>query len=96
MGYVGANVLSLLTDDALIATWNNEGLPADGMSTENATILTNSVKWPMIIDPQLQVILHTVILEYFNKIKNKHFPILPFSFSKYSLATKTKIIFQML
>ena len=55
MGYVGANVLSLLTDDALIATWNNEGLPADGMSTENATILTNSVKWPMIIDPQLQV-----------------------------------------
>ena len=56
MGYVGANVLSLLTDDALIATWNNEGLPADGMSTENATILTNSVKWPMIIDPQLQVI----------------------------------------
>ena len=24
------------------------------MSTENATILTNSVKWPMMIDPQLQ------------------------------------------
>ena len=54
MGYVGANVLSLLTDDALVATWNNEGLPSDNMSTENATILTNSVKWPLIIDPQLQ------------------------------------------
>ena len=54
LGYVGANVLSLLTDDALIAQWNNEGLPADTMSTENATILTNSVKWPLIIDPQLQ------------------------------------------
>ena len=54
LGYVGANVLSLLTDDALIAQWNNEGLPADNMSTENATILTNSVKWPLIIDPQLQ------------------------------------------
>ena len=54
MGYAGANVLSLLTDDALIATWNNEGLPADNMSTENATILTNSVKWPLMIDPQLQ------------------------------------------
>ena len=25
LGYVGANVLSLLTDDALIAQWNNEG-----------------------------------------------------------------------
>ena len=54
LGYVGANVLSLLTDDALIAQWNNEGLPSDNMSTENATILTNSVKWPLIIDPQLQ------------------------------------------
>ena len=54
LGYVGADVLSLLTDDALIAQWNNEGLPSDNMSTENATILTNSVKWPLIIDPQLQ------------------------------------------
>jgi dynein heavy chain len=54
LGYIGANVLSLLTDDALIAQWNNEGLPSDTMSTENATILTNSVKWPLIIDPQLQ------------------------------------------
>ena len=25
MGYAGANVLSLLTDDAIIAQWNNEG-----------------------------------------------------------------------
>eukprot|EP00095_Tigriopus_kingsejongensis_P007513 maker-scaffold103_size370364-snap-gene-1.20 protein:Tk07513 transcript:maker-scaffold103_size370364-snap-gene-1.20-mRNA-1 annotation:"dynein beta ciliary-like" len=54
LGYVGANVLALLTDDALIAQWNNEGLPSDNMSTENATILTNSVKWPLMIDPQLQ------------------------------------------
>ena len=54
LGYVGANVLSLLTDDATIAGWNNEGLPSDSMSTENATILTNSIKWPLMIDPQLQ------------------------------------------
>ena len=54
LGYIGANVLSLLTDDALIAQWNNEGLPSDNMSTENATILTNSIKWPLMIDPQLQ------------------------------------------
>ena len=54
LGYVGANVLSLLTDDAITAQWNNEGLPSDNMSTENATILCNSVKWPLIIDPQLQ------------------------------------------
>ncbi|XP_059474542.1 dynein beta chain, ciliary-like isoform X3 [Neocloeon triangulifer] len=46
--------LSLLTDDAKIAAWNNEGLPSDRMSTENATILTNSQRWPLMIDPQLQ------------------------------------------
>ena len=54
LGYVGANLLSLLTDDAIIAGWNNEGLPSDSMSTENATILCNSLKWPLMIDPQLQ------------------------------------------
>ena len=54
LGYAGANVLSLLTDDAIIAGWNNEGLPSDAMSTENATILTQSIKWPLMIDPQLQ------------------------------------------
>lgn len=46
--------LSLLTDDAQIAQWNNEGLPSDRMSAENATILSNSSRWPLMIDPQLQ------------------------------------------
>ena len=54
LGYVGADVLSILTDDAVIAGWNNEGLPSDAMSTENATILTYSIKWPLMVDPQLQ------------------------------------------
>ncbi|GCC26775.1 hypothetical protein chiPu_0005195 [Chiloscyllium punctatum] len=46
--------LTMLTDDADVATWQNEGLPADRMSTENATILTNCERWPLVIDPQLQ------------------------------------------
>lgn len=46
--------LALICDDALIAEWNNEGLPSDRMSTENAVILVNSSRWPLIIDPQLQ------------------------------------------
>ena len=46
--------LSLLTDDATVALWNNEGLPSDRMSTENATILTSAERWPLMIDPQLQ------------------------------------------
>ncbi|CAB3368449.1 Hypothetical predicted protein [Cloeon dipterum] len=50
----GLDLLSLLTDDAQVARWNNEGLPSDRMSTENATILENSDRWPLMIDPQLQ------------------------------------------
>ena len=46
--------ISVLTDDADIAAWNNEGLPSDRMSTENAAILINCQRWPLIIDPQLQ------------------------------------------
>ncbi|XP_076261923.1 dynein heavy chain at 93AB isoform X2 [Rhynchophorus ferrugineus] len=46
--------LSLLSDDTIIAKWHNEGLPSDRMSIENATILINSDRWPLMIDPQLQ------------------------------------------
>lgn len=48
--------LSILTDDAEIATWNNFGLPSDRMSSENASILMNSQRWPLIIDPQVNII----------------------------------------
>lgn len=50
----GIDFLSLITDDAIIANWNNQGLPSDRMSTENAVILTTSERWPLVIDPQLQ------------------------------------------
>lgn len=51
---MGLDPLSLLTDDADVATWNNQGLPSDRMSTENATILCNTERWPLIVDAQLQ------------------------------------------
>ncbi|XP_012658288.1 dynein heavy chain 17, axonemal [Otolemur garnettii] len=50
----GLDPLSLLTDDADVASWNNQGLPSDRMSTENATILCNTERWPLIVDAQLQ------------------------------------------
>ena len=40
----GLDPVSMLTDDATVAQWNNEGLPGDKMSTQNATILTNCEK----------------------------------------------------
>ncbi|XP_035866411.1 dynein heavy chain 11, axonemal isoform X1 [Phyllostomus discolor] len=50
----GLDLIAMLTDDATVATWNNEGLPSDRMSTENATILTHCERWPLLIDPQQQ------------------------------------------
>ena len=46
--------LKMLTNDAEKAKWNNQKLPADPVSIENATILTNSERWSLMIDPQLQ------------------------------------------
>lgn len=48
------DMIGLLVEDAEIAKWNNESLPNDRMSTENATILTVSERWPLMVDPQLQ------------------------------------------
>ncbi|XP_027423476.2 dynein heavy chain 9, axonemal isoform X3 [Zalophus californianus] len=44
----------MLTDDADVAAWQDQGLPADRMSTENATILLSCERWPLMVDPQLQ------------------------------------------
>lgn len=52
-----ANPLSILCDDAEVAGWNNFGLPPDRVSTENGAILTNSERYSLIIDPQLQGIV---------------------------------------
>lgn len=46
--------LNILTDEATIAKWNNQKLPADSVSIENGAILTSTERWPLIIDPQLQ------------------------------------------
>ena len=37
-----------------IQTWNEQGLPKDSFSTDNALIINNSNRWPLIIDPQGQ------------------------------------------
>ncbi|KAG8573239.1 hypothetical protein GDO81_012334 [Engystomops pustulosus] len=50
----GLDPIAMLTDDATVAAWNNEGLPGDRMSTENATTLINCERWPLMIDPQQQ------------------------------------------
>ncbi len=49
-----SNPLNILTDEATVAEWNNQRLPSDKVSTENGAILTNSERYSLIIDPQLQ------------------------------------------
>eukprot|EP00026_Physarum_polycephalum_P000043 Phypoly_transcript_00043.p1 GENE.Phypoly_transcript_00043~~Phypoly_transcript_00043.p1 ORF type:complete len:2765 (+),score=358.08 Phypoly_transcript_00043:606-8297(+) len=43
-----------LTDPIKIRWWNIHGLPSDSLSIENATIVFNSRRWPLMIDPQGQ------------------------------------------
>lgn len=49
--------LQVLVDDAIVASWIREGLPSDPTSVQNGTILTNSERWPLMMDPQLQGIV---------------------------------------
>lgn len=49
--------LRVLSTDAEMASWNSQGLPSDRVSCENGAIMTNSQRWCLIIDPQLQGIV---------------------------------------
>lgn len=44
----------VLGDPVLIRSWNIFGLPSDLFSIDNAIIITNSRRWPLMIDPQGQ------------------------------------------
>lgn len=50
-----ADPLQMLTDEADLVKWKTQGLPADPVSAENGAIVDNCARWPLIIDPQLQV-----------------------------------------
>ncbi|CAF0866110.1 unnamed protein product, partial [Didymodactylos carnosus] len=50
----GMQPLSIIIDDADIAEYLNQGLPADQTSYENAAILIYCLRWPLIVDPQGQ------------------------------------------
>jgi len=50
----GIDPLKVLTTEADIAGWQNEGLPADRVSVENASVMVSCARWPLMIDPQLQ------------------------------------------
>ena len=49
-----ADPLSVLVNEAMIASWIRQGLPSDPTSVQNGGILANSERWPLMVDPQLQ------------------------------------------
>lgn len=56
--------VAMLTDDATVAQWNNEGLPGDKMSTQNATILTNC-QWHHVVASAGRVFIGTMSILFF-------------------------------
>eukprot|EP00963_Diacronema_lutheri_P008805 scaffold776_cov347-Pavlova_lutheri.AAC.3 len=48
------SIARTLGDPVTIQCWNAGGLPADDISIENAIIVANSRRWPLMIDPQGQ------------------------------------------
>jgi len=64
-----ASPVSILTAESTIAMWNKDMLPSDGFSIENGTILENSDRYPLIIDPQLQGITWIKEKEKVNGLK---------------------------
>ena len=50
----GVDPLSMLTNDGNNAKMISEGLPADRISIENGSMITNCKRWPLLIDPQTQ------------------------------------------
>lgn len=63
------NPIKILTDESTIALWNKQKLPSDSVSIENGTILTNSARYPLMIDPQLQGITWIREKEKANNLK---------------------------
>lgn len=46
----------LLTTDVEVSRWTSEGLPTDELSIQNGILTTQSSRWPLCIDPQMQAV----------------------------------------
>ena len=69
----GMTVINVLADNFEIRQWNTDGLPKDQVSTENAILVTRGRRWPLMIDPQEQVITTSQYYTAYNSMDREAF-----------------------
>ena len=57
-------LLKALGDPIVMRTWQIDGLPADDFSSENGVCTSMGRRWPLMIDPQGQVVTHPLIFTH--------------------------------
>lgn len=63
------SLVNVLADPYEIRMWNSHGLPRDQVSTENAILVTQAGRWPLMIDPQEQANRWIRNMEQSNQLK---------------------------
>ena len=67
--------MGTLGDPVKIRQWQIAGLPKDQFSVDNGIIVTNARRWPLMIDPQVNIsfsMICILITAYINFIHHRN------------------------